>query len=67
MSAASSAAPSGVVLGIVLVFLLQQFGWLPLSSLLPSLIDFVIAAVVGGVIFGVAAKLAGLGTKPTPT
>lgn len=66
MSAASSAAASGVVLGIVLVFLLQQFGFLELSGIVLSLLYFVIAAVVGGAIFGGAAKAAGRGTKPAP-
>jgi len=65
VSAASSAAASGVVLGIVLVFLAQQFGWLPLTDLLTSIFYFAIAVIVGGVVFGVPAKIAGRGTKPT--
>jgi hypothetical protein len=65
MSAASSAASSGAVLGIVLVFLLQQFGELSLSGILVSVLYFAVAAIVGGVIFGVAAKLAGRSPAPS--
>ena len=63
MSAASSAAGSGAVLGIVLVFLAQQFGLIALSSIVTSLIYFVVAAVVLGLAFGLAAKRAG---RPRP-
>jgi len=59
MSAASSAASSGAVLGIVLVFLLQQFGVLALSDIITSILYFAIAAVVGGVLFGISARMAG--------
>ena len=58
MSAVSSAASSGVILGIVIVFLLQQFGYLALTALIPSLLYFIVAAILGGVIFGVAARAA---------
>jgi hypothetical protein len=63
VSAASSAAGSGVVLGIVLVFLLQQIGTIALSDLVRSLFYFAIAAVAGGVIFGLIAWAAGRGTR----
>lgn len=66
MSAASSAASSGAVLGIVLVFLLQQFGVLVLSAIVLSVLYFAIAAIVGGVIFGVAARAAGRRGRSTP-
>jgi hypothetical protein len=66
VSAPSSAAASGVVLGIVLVFLAQQFGWLALTGLFSSIFYFAIAVIVGGVAFGVPAKIAGRGTKPAP-
>ena len=59
MSAASSAASSGAVLGIVLVFLLQQFGVLALSGIVTSILYFAIGAIVGGVLFGVGARAAG--------
>jgi len=59
VSATSQAAGSGAVLGIVLVFLLQQFGVLALSDLVLSLVFFVVAAVVGGVLCGLAARRAG--------
>lgn len=65
MSEASSAATSGVVLGIVLVFLLQQFGVISLTSLFTSILYFAIAAVIGGVMFGAAAVAAGRGARPT--
>ncbi|HTT16513.1 MAG TPA: hypothetical protein VMH49_04050 [Thermoplasmata archaeon] len=57
MSAVSSAAGSGIVLGIVVVFLFQQFGMLGLSDLLSTLVYFVVAGLVGGVVFGGAATM----------
>jgi len=65
VSAASSAASSGAVLGIVIVFLVQQFGWVPLTSIVTSVIYFAVAAIVGGVVFGLAARAARRrGAKP---
>jgi hypothetical protein len=64
VSAASGAASSGAVLGIVLVFLAQQFGLLALTGILSSVLYFAVAAIVGGVVFGVAARLAGRGSAP---
>jgi hypothetical protein len=64
VSAASSAASSGAVLGIVLVFLAQQFGYLALTGIVASVIYFAVAAIVGGVVFGVAARAAG--RRPAP-
>ncbi len=52
MSAASSASASGVVLGLVVVFLLQQFGYIALSSVLTSVLYLAIGAIVGGALFG---------------
>ena len=63
MSYASSAAGSGAVLGIVLVFLLQQFGLLALTGIVLSAVYFAIAAIAGGLIFGFAARAAG---RPRP-
>jgi hypothetical protein len=51
VSATGSAAASGVVLGIVLVLLAQQFGLLGLSDLVHAIEYLVIGAVVGGVVF----------------
>jgi hypothetical protein len=50
MSAASHGAGCGVVLGIVLVVLFQQFGYLDLSDLIPTIEYLAIGAVVGGII-----------------
>ena len=50
MSAASHGAGCGVVLGIVLVVLFQQFGYLDLSDLVPTLEYLIIGGVVGGVL-----------------
>ncbi len=65
MSATSSATSSGVVLGIVLVFLAQQLGFLALSDLVTSILYFAVGAIVFGVIFGIAARLAG--RRPPPS
>jgi len=51
VSAASHAAGAGVVLGLVTVLLLQQFFVLDLTSLTTALVDLVIGAIVGGVLF----------------
>jgi uncharacterized membrane protein YagU involved in acid resistance len=53
VSATSSGAACGVVLGFVFVLLSQQFGYLDLNPLATAGIDILIAAVIGGVIFGV--------------
>lgn len=50
MSAASHGAGCGVVLGIVLVVLFQQFGYLDLSDLVPTIEYLVIGAVIGGIL-----------------
>ncbi|HEV2429250.1 MAG TPA: hypothetical protein VGV64_05315 [Thermoplasmata archaeon] len=55
MSALTSGAGSGVVLGIVLVLLGQQFGLFDLSSTVPA-VEFLIA---GAVAFGIVG--AGIG------
>jgi len=65
VSASSNAAGSGAVLGIVLVFLAQQFGYLPLTGIVTSAIYFVVAAIVGGVVFWLAARAAGRRKSPT--
>ncbi len=52
MSAGGSAAGSGLVVGLCLVFLGQQFGFLDLSSLVTGLIYLIVFAVVFAVVFG---------------
>jgi hypothetical protein len=50
MSAASHGAGCGVVLGIVLVVLFQQLGYVNLSDIVPTIEYLVIGAVVGGIL-----------------
>ncbi len=52
MGAGSSAAGSGLVVGLCLVFLGQQFGFLDLSTLVTGLIYLVAFAVVFAIVFG---------------
>ncbi|MGC2288864.1 MAG: hypothetical protein WA688_03295 [Thermoplasmata archaeon] len=52
MGAGSSAAGSGLVVGLCLVFLGQQFGFFDLSSLVIGIIYLVAFAVVFAVVFG---------------
>jgi hypothetical protein len=52
MGAGSSAAGSGLVVGLCLVFLGQQFGFFDLSGLVTGIIYLVVFAVVFAVIFG---------------
>ena len=52
MSAGGSAAGSGLVVGLCLVFLGQQFGFLDLSNLVTGLIYLIAFAVVFAVVFG---------------
>jgi positive regulator of sigma E activity len=52
MSAGGSAAGSGLVVGLCLVFLGQQFGFWDLSSLVTGIIYLVVFAVVFAVVFG---------------
>ena len=52
MSAASQGAASGVVVGIVVVLLGQQFGYYSLSELLPAVEYLLVGAVVGAILFG---------------
>ncbi len=51
MSATGSGAASGVVLGLVLVLLAQQLGFLGLSDLVRAIEYLVVAAVIGGILF----------------
>lgn len=51
MSATGAGAAAGVVLGLVLVLLAQQLGFLGLSDLLPAIEYLVVGAVVGGILF----------------
>ena len=52
MSAGGSAAGSGLVVGLCLAFLGQQFGFFDLSSLVTGLIYLIAFAVVFAVVFG---------------
>lgn len=52
MGAGSSAAGSGLVVGLCLVFLGQQFGLIDLSTLLTGILFLVGFAVVFAVVFG---------------
>ena len=59
MGAGSQAAGSGVVIGIAAVLLGQQLGFVDLSGLGTSLFDFIVAGVVGAVMFGVIGRVLG--------
>jgi len=59
MSAGSSGAESGAILGAVVVFLLQQLGYLSLSGLVPALEWLIAAVVIFGVFGGIAGALLG--------
>lgn len=59
MSATGSGAASGGVLGLVAVLLLQQLGYLDLSSTLPSVQEFVLGIVVGILLGGVIGLVLG--------
>jgi ABC-type Fe3+-siderophore transport system permease subunit len=52
VSATSSGAGAGVVFGIVVVLLAQQFAYLDLNPLITALTYVIIGAVIGGLIFG---------------
>jgi hypothetical protein len=64
MSSASHGASAGVVLGIVAVLLGQQFGWINLSDLVPT-VEFLGIGIVVGAIVGGGIGLA-LGRRYTP-
>ncbi len=53
MSATTSGVAAGIVLGIVGVLLAQQLGFLGLSDLVRAIEYLVVAAIVGGILFGV--------------
>ncbi|MGI0053581.1 MAG: hypothetical protein ACREC5_06005 [Thermoplasmata archaeon] len=52
MSSTSQGAGSGAVLGVVLVLLAQQLGFLGLSALVPALEYLLAGALLGGVLGG---------------
>jgi len=54
MGAGSSAAGSGLVVGLCLVFLGQQFGFFDLSNLVTGVIYLVAFAIVFALVFGLA-------------
>ncbi len=71
MSATAHGAGDGVVLGIVVPLLLQQFGDLDLTSLTTAIEYIVIGAVVGGVIgavigWGMGKLYQSRHSQPTP-
>jgi len=53
VSGATSAAGSGAVLGAVVVFLIQQLGYLSLSGLVTGVVYLAVALVVGGLLGGI--------------
>ncbi|MGA8543416.1 MAG: hypothetical protein WB947_07780, partial [Thermoplasmata archaeon] len=53
VSATSSGATAGAVLGIVIVLLAQQFAYLDLNPLGTAILYIVIGAIIGGVLCGV--------------
>ncbi len=59
MSAASRAAGSGVVLGVIAVLLAQQFGYIPLSELGKTIEYLVVGAIGGGILFGLIGWILG--------
>lgn len=50
MSGLGSAASSGAVLGAVIVFLLQQFGYFSLSGLVDGIVYLIVGLVAGGIV-----------------
>lgn len=54
MSGASSAGGSGAVFGAVVIFLLQQFGYLSLSDLVGGIVYLLIGIIVGAILGGLA-------------
>jgi uncharacterized membrane protein YjjB (DUF3815 family) len=69
MSAASSAGAAGAVIGLVVVLLLQQLGYLIFTTLFVPILDLAIGAVVGAILFGIVGWGLGRryrGTQPAP-
>jgi len=56
MSGTTSAAGSGAVLGAVVVFLVQQLGYVSLSSFTTGLIYVVIGLLAGGILGGLIGR-----------
>jgi hypothetical protein len=54
---AVSGAASGVVIGIAAVILLQQLGEISFSDIVTGLVYLLVAAIAGGVVFGVGGWL----------
>jgi ABC-type thiamin/hydroxymethylpyrimidine transport system permease subunit len=52
VSGATSAGGSGAVFGVVVVFLLQQLGYISLSGLEWGIIYLLIGLIVGGILGG---------------
>jgi hypothetical protein len=59
MGAGSHSVASGMVLGLVVVLLGQQFGYIDLSSSYNGILDLVIAAVVGAIVAGLVGRAIG--------
>jgi uncharacterized protein (DUF2062 family) len=57
VSEAGGAARSGVLLGVIIVFMLQQFGYLSLSTLWPEVVLYLaVGAIAGGFVFGLIGR-----------
>ncbi len=52
MGAISRAGASGLILGLVVIFLGQQFGFVDLTNFVGSIEQLLIAAAIGGIVFG---------------
>jgi len=61
MSSATHGAGCGVVLGICLVVLFQQFGYLNLSDIVPTIEYLVIGILIGGILGGLIGWVLGRG------
>jgi hypothetical protein len=64
VSAATHGAACGVVIGVAMILLLQQLSLLDLSALVPSLIDLLVGALLGAVVFGLMGWAIGRRARP---
>ena len=55
-SAAESLGESGAVLGVVVLLLLQQLGFLALPNLLTAVVGLVVAVAIGGLLFALVGQ-----------
>jgi hypothetical protein len=56
MTVASSTAGSGAILGVAVVLVFQQLGFLALSELWPGLVWLLAGALAGGIGFGLVGR-----------